>query len=192
MTHTNPLSRRQFVRASLLSGTAALLATPSRAGESGQALPWRVGIAKAEITPPLEVGILMSTGRRLWQPFEGVRMPLEARALVVERHGLRLAVVSLDLLGLGDEAVGGMTQFKKRIAADSGRTVEADRIVLCSTHTHSAPSSLGVHRSGSDRSVQDVAGRLESADRLRHQRCGRFHAPLPVDGGCGLGGRTRR
>ncbi len=143
MTHTILLSRRQFVRSSLLSGAAAALANPGRAGETGRSLPWRVGVAKAEITPPLEVGILMSTGRRLWQPFDGVRMPLEARALVVQNNGSRLAVVSLDLLGLDDEAVGGMTQFKKRIALNAGGTIEADQIVLCSTHTHSAPSSLG-------------------------------------------------
>ena len=104
MTRTHsPLKRVQFahnvsrfILATLLAVGAALLVLPSHGAEPGQPLPWRVGIAKADITPPLEVGILMSTGRRAWQPFEGVRMPLEARALVVERDGRRLAVVSLD------------------------------------------------------------------------------------------------
>ena len=151
MTRTNswvkmgigPLSRRRFALDALLVGMVAVMALPSRGGDHNQPLAWRVGIAKADITPPLEVGILMSTGRRAWQPFEGVRMPLEARALVVEREGLRLAVVSLDLLGLSDEAVGGMGQFKTRVADEAGRVVEPDGIILCSTHTHSAPSSLG-------------------------------------------------
>ena len=167
MARTNPLSRRRFITAFLLTAAAAGLTPPSHGGEPEQPLPWRVGIAKADITPPLEVGILMSTGRRAWQPFEGVRMPLEARALVVERDNVRLAVVSLDLLGLGDEAVGGMRQFKKRVAADAGRTVEADRIVLCSTHTHSAPSSLGctdlIHTEPFKAWVGDLSRQIGSA-----------------------------
>ena len=175
MTRTHsPLKRVQFahnvsrfILATLLAVGAALLVLPSHGAEPGQPLPWRVGIAKADITPPLEVGILMSTGRRAWQPFEGVRMPLEARALVVERDGRRLAVVSLDLLGLGDEAVGGMRQFKKRVAADAGGSVEADRIVLCSTHTHSAPSSLGctdlIHTEPFKAWVDDLSRQIGSA-----------------------------
>ena len=135
--------------------------------EPEQPLPWRVGIGKADIMSPLEVGILMSSGRRLWQPFDGVRMPLEARALVVDRDGLQLAVVSLDLLGLSDEAVGGMTQFKKRVAANAGGTIKADHIVLCSTHTHSAPASLGctdlIHTKPFKAWVDDLSRQIGSA-----------------------------
>jgi neutral/alkaline ceramidase-like enzyme len=162
-----PLSRRRFILATLLAVSAAVPALPIHAGEPGPPLPWRVGIAKADITPPLEVGILMSSGRRLWQPFEGVRMPLEARALVLQRDNVRLAVVSLDLLGLGDEAVGGMRQFKQRMAADAGRMVEADRIVLCCTHTHSAPSSAGctdlIHTEPFKAWVGDLSRQIGSA-----------------------------
>lgn len=143
MAHFDALTRREFLGTSALAPAAATLALPAWAGEPEERLPWRVGTGIAKITPPLEVGILMSTGRRLWQPFEGVRLPLEARSLVVERAGCRVAIVSLDLLGLGDEAVGGMAQFKKQVAAAADRIVEADSMVLCSTHTHSAPSSLG-------------------------------------------------
>lgn len=122
---------------------ATALFKSTGADEAEEPFAWRVGTGMAEITPPLEVGILMSSGRRLWQPFDGVRLPLWARALVVESAGRRVAVVSLDLLGLGDEAVGGMGRFKEQVAADADRTVEASGIILCSTHTHSAPSSLG-------------------------------------------------
>ena len=143
MARFDPLTRRAFLGTSAFAPAVATLALPARASEPEERLPWRVGTGIAKITPPLEVGILMSTGRRLWQPFEGVRLPLEARALVVERAGRRVAIVSLDLLGLGDEAVGGMARFKEQVAAAASRIVEADGMVLCSTHTHSAPSSLG-------------------------------------------------
>ena len=42
-----------------------------------------VGAARVEITPPLNVGILMSSVEERWAPFEGVQSPLLARALVV-------------------------------------------------------------------------------------------------------------
>lgn len=48
---------------------------PAAPGET-----WRVGTAKVEITPPLEVGILMSSGRQAWAPFEGVRTPARRQA----------------------------------------------------------------------------------------------------------------
>jgi len=103
-----------------------------------------VGAAKAEITPPLEVGILMSSVERRWVPFEGVRMPLWARALVVEGEGLRLALVALDLLHVSGRAFGGRKAFRRRILAASGEVVPSSRLVLTTTHTHSAPDSMGL------------------------------------------------
>ena len=56
--------------------------------------------------------------------FELVRLPLYARALVVERAADRcVAIVSLDLLGLGDQAVGGMARFKKKVSAAADQAV---------------------------------------------------------------------
>jgi len=77
------LSRRRFLRdVAMLSGTATM-ASPAWAGWSGQDQPLLVGTGKADITPPLEVGILMSSGRELWEPFDEVRLPLCARTIVV-------------------------------------------------------------------------------------------------------------
>ena len=86
----------------------------------------------------------MSTEQRLWAPFEDVRTPLHARALVVEQDGRRLALVSMDLLGLSDLSVGGYAAFKARIAAAAGDVVSPEKLILTSTHTHAAPSSLGL------------------------------------------------
>ena len=143
MTGSNRLARRDFLCGSVLAGVAASLGPSAVAEQGKQNLPWRVGVAAADITPPLEVGVLMSTGRRLWQPFESVRLPLQARAVVIENANRRVALVALDLLGLGDEAVDGMQQFKKRVTTAADQVVGPDKLVLCSTHTHSAPASLG-------------------------------------------------
>jgi hypothetical protein len=104
----------------------------------------RVGAAKSDITPSLDVGILMSSSARKWAPFEGVRMPLYARALVVETPRLRVAVVALDLLLISGRAFGGRDAFRRRILSASGNVVPSTRLVLASTHTHSAPDSMAL------------------------------------------------
>ncbi len=141
MGGTNSISRRQFV-----AGAAGLLAVGTGA-RADEVAPWRVGTGKREITPPLEVGILMSSGRGKWAPFEGVRMPLEARAVVIDNGRARVGLVALDLLGLASDAVGGMDEFKRRVADHAGHAghgLKADQIVLASSHTHSGPESLAL------------------------------------------------
>ena len=123
-------------------------------------LPWRVGTGIAEITPPLEVGILMSSGRKAWAPFEGVRMPLYARAAVIQSGGSRVGLVALDLLGLAGEAVGGMEGFRKRIAAAAGNAVTAENIVFACSHTHSGPESLALSDLYKTKPFQDWADLL--------------------------------
>ena len=138
-----------------------------------------MGAASADITPPLDVGILMSSIEQRWMPFEGVSRPLLARAIVFApaahdaafgrvTHGNgngdghpngdgdgevpaepdaspgRIALVSLDLLGLSGKAFGGWSRFKRRIAAAAGDVVKPTDIVLACTHTHSAPESVAL------------------------------------------------
>ena len=137
-------SRRRFLRdVAMLSGTAAM-AGPAWAGLVEQDQPLLVGTGKADITPPLEVGILMSSGRELWEPFEEVRLPLCARAIVVQKGKRRIAIVSLDLLGLAGEAIGGLSQFKETVAAATEGAVNADDVALASTHTHCGPESIAL------------------------------------------------
>jgi len=143
MTQAIKPTRRDFLQRSVWAGAATTLAVACRAEAGEERLPWRVGTGSAEITPPLDVGILMSSGRRLWKPFEGVRLPLLARAAVVANSDRRVAVVALDLLGLGDESIGGIGRFKQRVAASAGEKFQADDLVLCSSHTHSGPASCG-------------------------------------------------
>jgi len=135
-------NRRQWLGGSVAAGAVALGPLGTRGATP--ATPWHVGTGRREITPPREVGILMSSGRRQWAPFEGVRMPLYARAVVVENRRARIGVVSLDLLGLAGAAVGGMGDFKHRVSAHAGQAVAPDQLVLACTHTHSGPESIGL------------------------------------------------
>jgi len=141
------IDRRAFLTCSMGLGPGFAFA-PQRDVAAAQmvdpAFCWRVGCGRAEITPPLEVGILMSSGRGEWAPFEGVRMPIFARAALIDNGKQRVGVVALDLLGLAGVAVGGWRSFKQQIASYSGNVLAPEQIVLASSHTHSAPSSLAL------------------------------------------------
>jgi len=154
MHQTSPMSRRQFVAgaSSALVAGAGVAAPRSAAcaDEAAASAPWRVGIGRREITPPRDVGILMSSGRGEWAPFEGVRLPLWARTVVIDNSHARVGLVALDLLGLAGEAVGGMEDFNRRVSAHAAHALPPEHIVLASTHTHSGPESLALsdlHRS---------------------------------------------
>lgn len=97
-----------------------------------------------DITPPLNVGLLTSSVREEWKPFQSIRTPLKARALVLEFGPERVALLSLDLLGLTDIAVGGWAVFKQDIARETSNLFHPDNIVITSTHTHNAPESLAL------------------------------------------------
>lgn len=104
----------------------------------------RVGAAAADVTPPLEAGILMSSVRRQWAPFLDVRLPLHARVLLAESAGRRVALVSMELLGLCGRALGGRQAFRHRILRAAGGAVTDAQLVLAATHTHAAPDTLGL------------------------------------------------
>jgi len=95
------------------------------------------GISAKDITPPLEVGLLTSSVNGLYEPFESVGLPLKARALVLRANDEYVVIVSLDLLCLNDTGVGGWENFKKGLSDN----ISPERIIICCTHTHSAPES---------------------------------------------------
>ncbi len=118
------LARREF----LMALGAAACARPSLAAPS-----WRAGLATIDITPP--PGLWMAGFAARKEPAQGVAQPLHAKALALEDAGGRRAViVTLDLLGLTAPLV-------QRIAEEVARRhgLARERLVLCSSHTHSGP-----------------------------------------------------
>lgn len=118
--------------------------TSANGPRAPRSLPFLAGTGIADITPPLEVGLLMSSVERRWAPFEGVRLPLHARAMVVEADGRRVAIVSLELLGLSEDAMGGMSRFRQAVVDASGGAVRVNDLVLASIHAHSAPETMAL------------------------------------------------
>jgi neutral ceramidase len=102
------------------------------------------GAAVIDITPPLDVGLLTSSVRGEWKPFQSARTPLKARALILGFGEQRVALLSLDLLGLTSVAVGNWLRFKRAIARGTLGVFHLENIVVTCTHTHNAPESVAV------------------------------------------------
>ena len=91
------------------------------------------GAAEREITP--EPGIQLAGTIGFRRPVESVRDPLFARALVLEQSGLRVCLVSLDLLAVRTD---WSDIIRKRVGA--AIDASASRVILHATQNHSAPS----------------------------------------------------
>jgi hypothetical protein len=142
----------------ILCATGATAA--ARGGETGL----RAGAAAVTITPLLDRTVYLAgfdENRRA----TGVHDDLYARVLVLEKDGMRMALVGLDLIGL--------PYHRARAITARVRSVPADRIVLACTHVHSGPDTIGLWgpsqtQSGRDeqylkRLEERVAGAIDQA-----------------------------
>lgn len=112
-------------RALLFTAMALAVAAPSLAEG------FRVGRAKTVITPPVGMPMAGSYSVRL---SEGVLDDLHAKALVMERDGVRVALVACDLVAVSDEIV---VDARKIIERTTG--IPASHVMISATHTHSGP-----------------------------------------------------
>lgn len=92
----------------------------------------RAGAATADITPR-EWPVPMS-GTFDFRPAHSAHDPLQARALVLDDGATRLAIVLIDNVGIHREL---LDEAKRRANERTGIPVE--RMLMASTHTHSAP-----------------------------------------------------
>jgi hypothetical protein len=121
----------------LLALVAAVLAPtagvpePARAGAVVTAPALRVGVGRADITPPtgyFTMGNVRSDARA-----KGQHTRLQARAIVLERGDERVALVVTDLCCV---AGGLLAEAAKRL---EGTGITERTMVVSGTHTHSAP-----------------------------------------------------
>lgn len=106
-------------------------------GEAAET-PWRVGIARREITPAGSIWMGGYASRN--HPSEGVLQPLWAKALVLEDNaGGRGAIVTMDLIGIDRRLSEAVC---RRVLPKTG--IPRERILLNCSHTHSGPVVAGV------------------------------------------------
>src|SRR5262245_46355507 len=91
----------------------------------------RVGAASEVITPPL--GAPMA-GYYLPRQAKGVDDDLFAKAIVIERDGVKVAMVVCDLVTMPRKVV---EEAREIIAKTPG--IPADRVMISATHTHTGP-----------------------------------------------------
>lgn len=102
------------------------------------------GAGKADITPPLTVGTLLSSLQQCHSPsMDGVRLPLQARALYLQHGESAVALIALDLLGTSMQAFGGRRAFLRAIRQAADLPPHCTCIIT-STHTHASPETLGL------------------------------------------------
>ena len=106
----------------------ALLAAPAHAGTL------RAGVGRADITPP--TGYFMLGWARGDARITGQSTRLYARAVVLERDGRKVALVSEDL----NSIPGGMVVQAIARVADLGYTER--NVIVSASHTHAGPSGF--------------------------------------------------
>lgn len=135
------LGRRDFI-ASLAAGSVASGLSLQAAATKQPEL--QVGEGVAEITPPLGIelgGFHRAPGNE--RCVTGIRQKSYVRALVLEHRGTRVALVSLDVAG-----VGHAMATRTRLAVADRSDIAADNVRLCATHTHSTPGFMYLRQWG--------------------------------------------
>lgn len=120
------------------------------------------GFGRADITP--EVGVeLCGFGWYIGRASTGVLEPLYANAIVWEAGGQRGAIVSCDLIGISRE-------LSRRVRGSIAQTcsIPYDHILVCCTHTHSAPATMELIGWGEpdEAYLQTLPDRIAEAARI--------------------------
>jgi len=117
----------------ILAVTATLVA--GRPPVAAPAPRLQAGAAAVKITPSLTRPVYIA-GYELNRVAESVHDDLWARALVLDDGRTRMAVVSLDLVGVSNQRVNKLRQ--------NIRSVPKENVLIACTHVHSGPDSLGL------------------------------------------------
>ena len=120
------------LRAATLCALAAACALP--AGASAAAPTLNAGVGKADITP--RTGYYLGGWTRADRIAGGQHTRLFSRALVLERGGRKLALVSVDLFMIP----GGMVKHIGQRLADRG--LSEQNVLISASHTHSGPGGF--------------------------------------------------
>jgi hypothetical protein len=103
-------------------------------GEAPTAEPLRAGFAETDITPKTGDKPVYIAGFGQNRKATGVHDPLKARAVVLRHSDRKVAVVALDLIGF----------FNANVAHVREQLDGFDYVLVCSTHQHEGPDTLGL------------------------------------------------
>ena len=152
--------RREFaVFALLILGTSRVSLADDISGQSS-ARKFLAGAAEVDVSPsefPVIVNCMFNerTGAELHDP-------LKARALVLDDSSSRIAIVIVDSCMMPRELID-----HAKVLAHKATGIQADRMLVAATHTHSAPAAMGCLGSDPDPEyIQFLAPQLARAVEL--------------------------
>ena len=132
----------------------------------------RAGVSSVNITPPIGIDLTGFAGRP--SPAVGVHDDLHAKCLALEADGVRVGIVTVDLLGLDRDIVERVREGAEREAG-----VPRSNLMLNASHTHSGPATISLKGLGErdelyvEELVRKLIGAVKMAfDRLRPARIG--------------------
>jgi Neutral/alkaline non-lysosomal ceramidase, N-terminal len=115
-------------------GLAAL--NPADAADSVPS-PYRVGLAKVDITPLYSIRLSGFSFRQ--KESEGVRDPIYARAMAIKRNDRTVVLVAVDSIGI---PMSLRRDVAARLKAERG--IASEDLAICATHSHSTPALKGM------------------------------------------------
>jgi hypothetical protein len=116
----------------LLLCPAGVSNTPAQEKAAGQSL--EVGFGEADITPKLKGKPVYMAGFGQNRIAKSVNDPLMARAVVLKAGGRKVALASVDLVGL----------FREPVQRIRGQLPGFTYILVSSTHNHEGPDTMGL------------------------------------------------
>ena len=133
----------------------------------------KVGSAKVDITPPLNIPYLAYLPRQ--GKFKGVHDPLYARALVFDDNKMKIAIISADSIGYNNELLGEeynfLSEVRGKIQERTG--ILGLNVMLATTHAHSTPETTGITRlldaNGAGEWLEVLIEQLTSAVEMANQ-----------------------
>jgi len=130
----------------------------------------KAGGAQVNITPPVGTTLV---GQWVARKSTGVHDELFANALVLDDGKTRLALVSCDVLSIGNTTKGVIRDIIGRET-----DIDPDNVFLCATHTHTGPAIVSALGTNADEAYTEqftklVAGSVKMAnDRLEDASLG--------------------
>jgi neutral ceramidase len=132
------VKRREFIGSALLASSVAAQSSNTKSAKG----KLRAGSAATNITPPLGAAIAGSFAPGLSTDNHD---ELWVKSLVLDNGHTRLAIALIDVCILPASV---NRNVKETLAAEAG--IPADNILLCCTHTHSAPATMHVFQAQAD------------------------------------------
>lgn len=127
---------------------------------------FQAGAAAIDVTPPKEMLPIAVNGGFTARFIDTVTDPLHAKAIVLSDGETTIALCTVDSCVI-DRAL--LDEAKELASGETG--IPTSKMLISATHTHSAPSVIGVHGTDADGRYREfLSGKIAEAIKAAHAR----------------------